>query len=93
MKKLLLTFAVTSTILSTLVGCGQQVAERQTKDQLSAEHGLNRTLEVYSHDGKLIKKYEGQFDIETSTEGGKIKFDIDGKRHIVYNAIVVTDEK
>lgn len=92
MKKLLLTFAMTATILSTLVGCGQQVAERQAKDQLSSEYGLNRTLEVYSHDGKLIKKYEGQFDLEWG-DGGKIKFDLDGKRHIIYNAIVITDEK
>lgn len=91
MKKFLLGLVAGIAIVS-LVGCGEQMTARQEKDRLSADVGLNRTLEVYTHDGKLIKKYEGTFDLEWG-DGGKIKFDLDGKRHIIYNAIVITDEK
>jgi hypothetical protein len=91
MKKFLLGMVAGIAIVS-LVACGQQVTERSKKDQESANNGLNRTLEVYSHDGKLIKKYEGTFDLEWG-DGGKVKFDLEGKRHIIYNAIVITDEK
>jgi hypothetical protein len=72
-------------------GCATEVNKRLQKDSLSESEGLNRVLEVYSADGKLLKTYKGKFDIEIS-EGGKIKFDIGNKRTILYNATVICDE-
>ena len=83
---------VLSLLLVLLTSCTGEAQARLQKDRESGINGLNRTLQVYSYDGKLIKTYESKFDIETS-EGGKVKFDIDGKRTIIYNAIVVCDEK
>lgn len=49
--------------------------------------GLERTINVYTADGELMKSYSGKIDIET-TEGGYVKFDLDGKRYIYYNCYV-----
>lgn len=53
--------------------------------------GLNRTLTVYDYTGNEIKTYTGKFDISNNDQG-VIRFDINGKRHLVYNAIVIVDE-
>ena len=55
--------------------------------------GLNRTLTVYSQAGKPIKTYEGKFDIQETEYGNKIKFELNGKRSIIYNATVIVDQK
>lgn len=39
--------------------------------------GLNRIINVYTADGKIIASYEGRIDIETN-DGGYVKFDYDG---------------
>ena len=58
--------------------------------------GLNRTVTVYDIRGKEIAKYTGRFDIEENTPSGviKIKFDNNGKRHIIYaqTGTVLIDE-
>jgi hypothetical protein len=54
--------------------------------------GLNRTVTVYSYDGKQIAQYSGKFDIETNDYGTKVLFDKNGKRTIIYNAVVITQE-
>lgn len=51
--------------------------------------GLNRTINVYTADGKLLAQYKGKIDIE-SKEGGYVKFDYKGKRYIYYNCFVET---
>lgn len=48
--------------ITALTGC--QSIDRMKKDYESEIHGLNRTIEVYNMDGKLIKKIEGKMDIE-----------------------------
>lgn len=53
--------------------------------------GLNRTLTVYDYTGNEIKSYTGKFDISNNDQG-VIRFDINGKRHLVYNGIVIVDE-
>jgi major membrane immunogen (membrane-anchored lipoprotein) len=95
--KRLLTVGLVVFLLSLvlLTGCGGADAERAQKDAESdANGGLNRTVDVYDYNGKLIKSYEGKIDIDSSTDGAqRIKFDLNGKRHLIYNGIVIVDEK
>ena len=58
--------------------------------------GLYRVVKVYDMDGEQIAEYKGKFDVEEQqTEGvTKIKFDLDGERHIIYcsTGTVIIDE-
>lgn len=58
--------------------------------------GIDRTVTVYDISGKEVAKYHGRFDIEESSQEGvvKIKFDCNGKRHIIYaqTGTVLIDE-
>ena len=47
---------------------------------------MQRTIKVYTADGKLLAEYEGKIDIEESDN--YVKFDYDGKRYIYYNCFV-----
>jgi outer membrane lipoprotein-sorting protein len=89
MKKIIIIIALLMLLLSA---CGEQERARLEKDRKSADEGLNRILTVYSNDGKEIKTYKGKFDIEPSDENGKVKFDIDGRRIIIYNAVIICEE-
>lgn len=72
--------------------CGESW-ERKKKDwDLEYNGGLERTISVYSYEGNLLKTYKGKCDIEEN-ESNKILFDIDGKRVIIYNAVVIAEEK
>lgn len=56
--------------------------------------GIERTIAVYDITGKLLKTYEGKFDVQY--ESDRLVFDDeDGKRHIIYYAVstVFIDEK
>ena len=59
--------------------------------------GLNRRVKVYDMQGELIAEYKGKFDVaESATEGiTKVKFDCDGKRHIIYGSTgtIIIDEE
>lgn len=52
--------------------------------------GLDRTITVYSDTGEVLEKYRGKCDIESNES--KVLFDMDGKRVIIYNAIVIAEE-
>ncbi|WP_028972961.1 hypothetical protein [Spirochaeta cellobiosiphila] len=54
--------------------------------------GLNRTVSVYSANGELISQYKGKIDVQTNEYGNKVLFDLNGKRVIIYNALVVVEE-
>ena len=43
-------------------------------------------MTVYDMEGEQLAVYKGKFDIEEKQEEGvvKVKFDMDGKRHIIY---------
>jgi hypothetical protein len=73
-------------------GCGESW-ERTVKD-LDSEYagGLNRTITVYDQNGQAIKQYKGKVDIRDSEYGNKVLFDLDGKRVVIYNAVVVAEE-
>ena len=87
MRKILLVVV----LVMVLSGCESW---QRTKKDISSDFsgGISRTLTVYDYTGKEIKKYEGKFDIQ-ETEGNKIKFDMNGKRTIIYNAVVICEEK
>lgn len=55
--------------------------------------GMNRTVKIYSSDGKLIREYSGKIDIQDTEYGNKVLFDVNGKRVVIYNATVITEEK
>lgn len=79
-------------IIFLLCGCGESW-ERTKKDWNSEYNGgLERTISVYSYEGNLLKTYKGKCDIEEN-ESNKILFDINGKRVIIYNAVVIAEEK
>lgn len=58
--------------------------------------GIERTVTVYDMQGEEIAKYHGKFDIQENAQDGivKVKFDCDGKRHIIYaqTGTVLIDE-
>ena len=49
-------------------------------------NGIQRTITVYTADGKQIAEYKGKIDI--SENNNYIKFDFKGKRYIYYNCFV-----
>jgi hypothetical protein len=55
--------------------------------------GLDRVVTVYDYSENKVKTYEGKIDIEDYEEGSKIKFDLNGKRIIIYNSPVIIEEK
>ena len=55
------------------------------KSELSG--GIDRTITVYTADGKVIARYSGKIDIEGNA-GGYVLFDFNGKRYTYYNCFV-----
>ena len=52
--------------------------------------GLDRTVTVYSYDGKKLGEWSGKFDVSSSEQ--ETFFDIDGKRVILQNGIIINEE-
>ena len=50
-------------------------------------NGMYRTVTVYTAYGQVLKTYNGKIDL-APTEGGIVKFDLDGKRIMYYNCYV-----
>lgn len=94
MKKKVLLGIVSAILLVLIVsfaGCASM--ERWGKDVHSdLTGGLNRTVNIYSLDGKKIASYEGKFDVDIN-DSGRVKFDLNGKRYLYSNAIVEVIEK
>ena len=62
--------------------------QRAMVDQRSnIKNGMERTITVYTADGKIIAQYTGKIDIE-GNDGGYVLFDYDGKRYTYYNCFV-----
>lgn len=93
-KSMFLVFLVGAIITISLTACDSASLERLQKTNDSDQNGgLDRILTVYSNDGKQLAQYEGKFDIEENDAGTKVLFDLNGKRTIIYNAIVIAQEK
>ena len=58
-----------------------------TDQRSNLSNGLERTVTVYTADGKVLAQYTGRIDIEKN-DGGYVKFDFGGKRYIYYNCFV-----
>lgn len=90
MKKTMIVAFIFTAVLF-LAGCASW--ERFKKDVGSNfDGGLERTVTVYNANGDVLKTYEGKIDLET-TEGGIVKFDLNGKRIMYYNCYVEVLEK
>lgn len=90
MKKKILKLALILSVSLTLSGCAS--CDRGWKTLGSdLGGGLYRTVKVYDYNGDLLAEYEGKIDIEEAES--KVFFDVNGKRIIIYNAIVITEEK
>lgn len=89
-------------LVGLVVGCAvynthTESGKRHVKSwESETSGGINRTVTVYDIQGEEIAKYSGRFDIEESSQEGvvKIKFDNNGKRHIIYaqTGTVLIDE-
>jgi hypothetical protein len=86
-------------ILGIIVGCfiwyfNTASGERALKTMRSNNSGgLERVVKVYSDSGELIHTYEGKIDLQDTEYGNKVLFDLDGKRIMIYNATVISEEK
>lgn len=86
MKKKLLALGMTICIVFGMAGCASW--DRAVTDMRSnINGGMQRTITVYTADGKELAAYEGKIDIEVN-DGGYVKFDFNGKRYIYYNCFV-----
>lgn len=54
--------------------------------------GIPRVVSVYDQSGNLLRTYEGIIDVQENSYGNKVLFDLDGKRYVIYNAIVIAEE-
>lgn len=82
---------LTILLIFGLSGCA--TINRVAKDISSdASGGLNRTVTVYSGDGQVLETYSGKIDVRQSEYGNEVKFDLDGKRIIIYNCPVIVEE-
>lgn len=91
MKKKLLCMAMIAAIAVGVTGC--ESWDRFKKDVGSDfDGGLNRKVTAYDYNGNILYEYSGKVDIQMNES--KVLFDTeDGKRVIIYNAIVVTEEE
>ncbi len=88
-KKVALAAVLTALALS-VTGC-TAAFDRSMKDISSNYNGgLDRTVTVYDMQGEPIREYTGKIDVEANE--GKVLFDLDGKRTIIYNATVIVQE-
>ena len=80
-------------ILAGFIYFSRSSTQRSIKDfQSEYTGGLNRIVNVYSHDGDKIATYEGKIDIAERSDT-VVKFQLKGKRYIYYNAVVEVIEK
>lgn len=86
MKKKVLAVVLSLSLCLGVTGCASW-NRAWTDFKSDVNGGLNRTITVYTADGKVLATYEGKIDIETN-DGGYVKFDFNGKRYIYYNCFV-----
>lgn len=62
--------------------------QRALTDQKSElRNGLERTITVYTADGKVLAEYSGRIDLQANS-GGYVLFDYEGKRYAYYNCFI-----
>ena len=86
MKKKIFVVVLGLTLCIGITGCASW--DRAVTDMKSdVNGGMQRTITVYTADGKELATYEGKIDMKTN-DGEYVKFDFDGKRYIYYNCFV-----
>lgn len=90
MKKRIITATFICVLLiGSLCGCaGFQRSMKSIGSNITG--GLDRTVTVYSYDGKKLGEWSGKFDVSSSEQ--ETFFDIDGKRVILQNGIIINEE-
>ena len=94
-KRKIKAFVITGALLLAFVFIGSSCSscERACKDYASDfSGGLNRIINIYDMNGKIIKTYEDKIDLEMN-DSGVVKFELNGKRYMYYNAFVEVIEK
>lgn len=91
MKKKILCVAMVVAMAFGATGCEKW--DRFTKSMASGYgDGLDRKVIAYDYNGNVLYEYRGKIDIQMSES--KVLFDTEeGKRVVLYNAIVVTEEQ
>jgi hypothetical protein len=54
--------------------------------------GLDRTVSIYSLDGKLVKQYSGDINVDTTVQG-RIYFILDDGKSVMTNMPYIVEEK
>lgn len=86
MKKKIIAITLGLALCFGMTGCA--LWDRMVTDMKSdMNDGMQRTIPVYTADGKKLATYEGKINIETY-DGGYVKFDFDGKRYMYCNCFV-----
>ena len=89
MKKKIAVFALLAAMVLALTGCASwSCAWKSFGSDVTG--GLNRTVTAYSYDGDVLGQWSGKFDVSESEN--ETFFDINGKRVIIQNAIIINEE-
>lgn len=84
-------WALIAVLVLVVMAAGCASWERTVKDFRSEfSGGLERTVTVYSMTGDEIATYTGKIDV--AVNDNKVKFELNGKRVIIYNAVVIVEE-
>lgn len=98
-KKIRFALKIVAAVVMVIVVCGGAFACSQTAGcQRSLKSidsdfngGLERKVTVYSYEGEKLAEYQGKFDVSASET--RVFFDMEnGKRVIIYNAIIINEE-
>ena len=94
MNQLTKAVLISAGIMLALAGCTEST-RRDIKTTVSEwTGGMNRTITAYDYTGKPIKSWKGKVDIAAPNSGPpRVLFDINGKRVIIYNAIVIAEQE
>ena len=88
-KRIIAATFICMLLIGSLCGCaGFQRGMKSISSNIAG--GLDRTVTVYSYDGKKLGEWSGKFDVSSSEQ--ETFFDIDGKRVILQNGIVINEE-
>lgn len=66
---------VLATVLMVITGCSEW--EQMASHFASSAVGLNRKVTLYSSDGKILREWEGRYQVET--DGSNARFMDNGK--------------
>ena len=93
-KKIFIALAIVGCLLIILIsGASCSSCDRAVKDVGSdLSGGLNRVVKVYDFNGNEMKTYKGKIDLEPN-DSGIVKFELNGKRYMYYNAFVEVIEQ